>query len=214
MTLGILCGLETEATAARGVKDALVACAAARPQRARQVARELAQRGATRLLGFGLAGGLEPGLPPGSLIIGTSVQTPNATWTCDPTWRAALKRVLPVAREGLVWGAEVIVARARDKRALYECSRCLAVDMESRAVAEVAAELGLPFAVLRVIADPSGMDLPPAALESLREDGRVDSGRVAASILCHPAQIPALIHLGFNTGKAMRALRMAAEALR
>jgi adenosylhomocysteine nucleosidase len=211
--LGILCGLEVEAALARKVKDARVGCAAARPQQARWAARELMAQGATKLLSFGLAGGLEPGLPAGTIIIGTGVQAIDAQWQCDEAWVADLRRRLPGAHCGPVWGSEVIITRARDKRSCYEKSRCLATDMESHAVAQIAAEANVPFAVLRVVADTDAMDVPPAALVPLRGDGRVDLGRVLWNLSRHPGQLRGLIALGLHTRKAMKMLGQARNGL-
>ncbi len=205
--LGVLCGLESEAVIARRIKGALVVCAAARPELALRGAHELVRRGATQLLSFGLAGGLKPGLPVGSLIVGTHAQTAGEAWACDATWSAALLRNIPKARNEAVWGAESIVARAQDKRALYERTRCAITDMESHIAGRVAAEAALPFAVLRVVADPAVMDIPSAALVPLRDDGRVALRSVLRDVLNHPAQVPSLARLGLNTGAALRTLR-------
>lgn len=213
MTLGILCGLEVEAALARRVQDAHVACAAARPQQARLAARSLIAQGATRLLSFGLAGGLDPCLPAGTILIGTAVTTEAALWSCDENWGADLRRRLPMAQSGALWGSETIVASAYDKQALYAKTRCLAADMESQAVAEVAAASHVPFAALRVIADTATMNVPPAALVPLRSDGRVDLGHVLLNLLRQPCQLPELIRLGLNTQRAKRQLSLAATAL-
>ena len=213
MTLGILCGLEVEAALARRVRDAHVACAAARPQQARLAARGLIAQGATRLLSFGLAGGLDTSLPAGTILIGAAVATEAALWSCDENWGADLLRRLPMAQSGALWGSETIVASARDKQALYAKTRCLAADMESQAVAEVAAASRVPFAALRVIADTATMNVPPAALVPLRSDGRVDLGHVLLNLLRQPCQLPELIRLGLNTQLAKRQLSLAATAL-
>ena len=56
-------------------------------------------------------------------------------------------------------------------------------------MARIAAELALPFAVLRVIADPAERALPPAALAGMRTDGGMDVGAVLASLAKSPAPI-------------------------
>lgn len=213
MKLGILCGLEVEAALARRVKDADVVCSAARPQQARIAARALIAQGAERLLSFGLAGGLAPDLPSGTLLIGSAVAAERAQWGCDEAWGDVLRRHLPAAHYGSIWGSETIVSSVRDKRAIYEKSRCLATDMESHAVAAIAAEAGVPFAVLRVVADTAATNVPPAALVPLRPNGRVDLVRVLFSLMRQPAQLPALIDLGLNTRKAMRNLATATGGL-
>lgn len=209
--LGILCGLESEAAIARRIKDAQVAVSAARPDKAKEAAFKLVQQGATRLLSFGLAGGLKPGLKAGTLIIASTICAVGETKYCDDDWNARFLRKMPKAIVGPVWASGTIVKRAQDKRTLFEQSGCLAADMESYAVAEAALAARIPFVVVRAVADTAEMNLPPAALIPLREDGSVDMRGVIKSILNSPAQLPRLMHLGLNTRKAMSALKQAAH---
>ena len=177
--LGILCGIEAEAAIARKVANADVACAGARPQKARWLARELVKRGAKRLMSFGIAGGLEPGLPIGSMIIGAQVAAFDGIWACDSPWVGELMQKFPQAHCGGVWGSETIISTAREKRTLYEKSRCLIVDMESQCAAQIAAEAKLPLAVLRVVCDSADMDVPPVVMAAIAEDGPHQRGQGA-----------------------------------
>lgn len=211
--LGIVCGLEAEARLARRMQGALVACSGAKPDAARRLARDLIRQGATRLMSFGLIGGLDPSLKAGDLVLASSAQTEKQRWDCDPVWLERLQVVLPQALVGAVWGSDRIVAQASEKSALYRQTACIAADMESHAVAEVAAEAAVPFAALRAVSDESTMNLPEAALVPLREDGSVNGSGVAKSILKNPAQVFALAHVGYNTAKAMEALRRAIKAI-
>jgi len=211
--LGILTGIEAEAAIARKIANVEVACAGARPQRARWLARELVQRGAKRLISFGIAGGLEPGLPVGSMIIGSQVTSLDGSTICDKAWAADLMQKFPEAHCGGVWGSEMIVASAREKRALYEKSRCLAVDMESQCAAQIATEANIPLAVLRVVCDSSDMDIPPVVMASIAEDGRINVGRALWHIVRHPLQIPDLFHVMRGTGRAISVLKKTAKAI-
>ncbi|HEU0117360.1 MAG TPA: hypothetical protein VFR09_01895 [Alphaproteobacteria bacterium] len=211
--LGILCGLESEALIAKRITGADVACAAARPQKARWLARELVKRGAKQLMSFGIAGGLEPGLPIGSLIIGTHVSSTDGKWECDAQWINTLTQRLPEAHCGGVWGSEYLIPTARDKRALYERSRCLIVDMESQCAAQIAAEANLPFIVVRAVCDSSDMDVPPLVMDTIAENGHVSVPKALWSVLRHPSQIPDLFHVGKGTGKALNILKGSISAL-
>jgi adenosylhomocysteine nucleosidase len=56
--------------------------------------------------------------------------------------------------EGLLISGDRFVSRTAESRALQvELPDALAVDMESAAVAQVCADFGLPFAVVRTISD-------------------------------------------------------------
>ena len=189
--IGILCGLNSEAMIAQRIPQAIIACAAARPHKARELARELTAKGATRLVSFGVAGALQTGLPLGALIIGTHVTAPTGTWLCDAGWSARLALNLPHARRGGVWGSETLVATGREKRALHESSGCLSVDMESQCAAEVAAEVGVPLVVVRTVCDHAEMDVPPVVMAMIKEDGLIDYGSGLAHVLRNLRQISA-----------------------
>jgi hopanoid-associated phosphorylase len=211
--LGILCGLESEAVIARRIPHTQVACAAARPQKARWLARDMVKKGITGLISFGIAGGLEPGLPIGSVIIGTHVASVDGATACDAEWVSQLMQAVPEAHCGGVWGSECLIPTAKDKRALYEKSRCLIVDMESQCAAQISAEAELPLAVLRVVCDSSDMDVPPVVMAAIDEDGGIHVAKALWNILRYPRQIPALIHVGKGTGKALKILRQTAPVL-
>ncbi len=211
--LGILCGIGSEAAIANQIENAKVACAGARPQKARWLARELVKNGATKLLSFGIAGGLEPGLPIGSMIIGSQVMSMDNSSACDSGWIGELMQKFPHAHCGGVWGSETIVATGREKKALYEKSRCLIVDMESQCVAQIAAEAQVPFGVIRVVCDNADMDVPPVVMEAIGEDGRILAGRALWSLVRKPKQIPDLFHVMQGTGRALKVLKESARLL-
>jgi adenosylhomocysteine nucleosidase len=210
--LGILTGLAKEAEIARRISP-LVACAASDPARAERLARDLVGQGATALLSFGIAGGLAPELATGDLVIGTVVATGQAAYPCDPELAARLGALLPGAVRGDVWGGDVIVDTAAAKARLHRDSAAVIVDLESAAVAMAAAEAGLPFGVLRAVADPAAHGLPPAALVGLDAEGRPAIGPVLRALARSPGQLPALIRLGRQSGTAMKALLSAAGRL-
>lgn len=211
--LGIICGLESEAAIARRLKETDVAVAGARPQKARWLGRELVKRGAKRLMSFGIAGGLEPGLPIGSTIIGTQVVSVDGTWQCDGQWINELSQKLPEAHCGGVWGSEFLVPTAREKRTLYEKSRCLIVDMESQCAAQIASEANIPLAVVRVVCDSSDMDVPQLVMAAISEDGSINIGKALWHVMRNPKQIPDLLHVGKGTGRALRILENSIKTL-
>lgn len=211
--LGILCGLESEAVLARQIQGAYVACAAARPHKARDLARELVDKGATRLMSFGIAGGLKSGLPLGSLIIGSHVTSLDNTWTCDTNWVNSLAQNLPHAHRGGVWGSEFLVPTAHDKQELHLKSGCLIVDMESQCAAQIAAKAGIPLAVIRTVCDTSEMDVPPIVMAAIAENGTINIKTALLHILRNPTQIPDLFHVGTGTGAALKMLKASLSQL-
>jgi adenosylhomocysteine nucleosidase len=110
-------------------------------------------------------------------------------------------------------GAAIAVTVA-EKKSLFEATGADAIDLESGAVARVAAARGVPFAVLRAVADPAERNLPPAALVALDRSGRIGFLRVLASVFGNPAQIPGLLALARDAAAARRALKGKISSLR
>jgi hopanoid-associated phosphorylase len=205
--LGILCGLESEAALARRIRGARVGCAGARPGKARVLAQELVKKGVKRIVSFGVAGALQPGLAIGTLVVGTHVASPNGMWPCDEGWSNALASKFPQAQKGGVWGSETLVPTAASKKMLYKQSGCMIVDMESQCAAEAAEAAKIPLAVVRAVCDTSAMNVPPAIMAAITEDGRVEISRAMRHILTHPMEIPGLFHVMRGINRALASLR-------
>jgi adenosylhomocysteine nucleosidase len=176
---------------------------------AARAVRQLIDSGATGIVSFGLAGGLVPTLLPGMLIVANEVAAAGQIWSTDTALSARLGGV--TGHRCLGW--DRVVASPAEKQRLGRESGAAAVDMESGAVAEAAGALGVPFAVLRVICDPSDRGLPPATLVALDSAGRIALAPLAGSILSHPRQIGALLALARDAARARRALRSRITAM-
>lgn len=168
------------------------------------------------LVSFGVAGALAPGLRAGDVILSGDVIGEDDRWSPTDDFH---ERILDLAWQigafaGPVLGARAILATEDAKRAAWRETGALAVDMESAAVASAAEAAGIPFLVLRAIADPAMRELPPAALIPLAEDGTPALAQVLAEVLRRPRQIPALLALARETRQALLALAAPARALR
>jgi adenosylhomocysteine nucleosidase len=194
---GVVTGLAAEARLARPL--GMVEVGGGLPKGAEAAAERLVGRGARALLSFGLTGGLDPALAAGALVVPAEVLEQATRYAADPA--------LLGAGVGLLLAGDAVLASVEAKRAAFAASGALAVDLESGAVARVAARHGLPFAVLRAVCDPAGRALPPAALAALDARGAIGVWRVLASVLAHPGQIPALLALAGDAARARRALR-------
>lgn len=212
MPIGIVTGMRAEASIARRC-TALVASTGGAALGADTKADELIGRGATALISLGIAGGLSDDVPTGTVVIATGVIVRQATIATDEAWGARLRAGFPGSVAGLVLGGDRIIGSAAQKAELFRRTGALAVDLESGGVARAAAGAGVPFAVVRAVADAAGTDLPPAALVGLDGDGGVALGPLLASLWRQPGQIRHLLTTARDARAALRALMLGVRAL-
>ena len=176
---------------------------------------QLIAQGADAVTSFGIAGALDPALRPGTLVLAEAVidqVAGGAVIATDAAWRRAIALKTDVIGGHLVTVA-VPVATPGDKAALFRQTGAIAVDAESAIAGRVAAGRGLPFLVVRAIADDARQRLPAAALAGVDADGNVRPWAAAAALLRRPGDIAALIRLGRATALARRALGAVAPVL-
>jgi adenosylhomocysteine nucleosidase len=182
---------------------------------AQAAARALVDAGVSALMTFGMAGGLDPGLKAGSIVLpGELISPSGARFITCRTWRERIAAAVSSSRavsEGSLLSSALAIESVAAKAAAYKSSGAVAVDMESTAVAEVAAAAHLPFIAVRVIVDTAADVLPRAVVAASRA-GRVRMGRLIAGLLLAPGQIKPLIRLSQRYRTAMRSLRVIAEA--
>ncbi len=211
--LGILCGFKSEEKIAKRLSP-LVRCSGAREVLAKKRASELVAEGATALLSFGVAGGLADNLTPSDIIIGSYVMdSEGRRYDCEGAMQQRFAGAAPHAKHGGVFGSTYVIDTAQAKTQWRDKTGALIVDMESHVIAEIAAEHGLPFGVLRGISDAAEAKLPPAVLCGINEDGSENIAGVLKSLAADPTQLPALLHFAGNTGTALKALARVIAAL-
>ena len=140
-TIGIICAFERE----------LAPLIAKPPSHCRIVAGGIGAQAAERaarlmdcsaLISTGYAGGLAAPAARGVIVVDT------ATTVFD--------YALPQSARGRIADSQTMVATPAARAALAAKTGAIAVDMESAAIAKVAAERGIPFAAIRVITDGPG----------------------------------------------------------
>ncbi len=193
------------------LSEQLIVCVAGLiPGAGARAAEQLIGAGVTALMSFGLAGGLDPAAACGSAVVASEVR--GDTWLAtDGIWRARLAELVGAEFFGAIADTPVVLVNPDLKAFAYEKTAAAAADMESYAVAEVAAKAHMPFAALRVIADTADDVVPPIALKAVSADGRPLIGKAILGALMNPTQIPDLIRLGQRTSVAMKKLEMLAR---
>lgn len=173
------------------------------PERARRGAQALVEAGTQALVSWGCAAGLDPELAPGSLVLPRAVLNATGQFDVDTGWHRRLRECLqgkiPIVAGALAHTTQVL-ASPTEKATLFEQTGAVAADMESRAVAAVAAEHKMPVAVIRAVSDPANMVLPAAALAGVDEHGRLRPLRLFGALIQAPAQWSDLadIHHGYK----------------
>jgi adenosylhomocysteine nucleosidase len=184
-------------------------------ERAFATAREAIDAGADALICWGLAGGMSPDAVTGTVVLPATILNGTGEWRTDDAWRErlrdALSPCLPVTDRAL-YTADHVLTTPGAKAELASRSGAVAVDMEASGLARAAADAGLPFVVIRVVADGAG-DALPAEVESLvTEDGRTRY-RGLASVIASPGQLRLLIRLAQNSGRARAVLQQVISIL-
>jgi len=195
----------------------LVACSGAGPENARSASELLVAKGVTQLISWGCAAALDASLKPGDLTLAdTLIDADDAEISIDSAWyrhgKQLLSQFVAIHTGGLA-ESKSIVSSSKDKNRLQQITGAIALDMESVAIAKVAARHALPFLAIRTIVDPADMDLPGAISYSLNDQGDVALGRLLLFLALHPLELPGLIKLGIYFKAARSTLRRVAGQL-
>ncbi|HYL71338.1 MAG TPA: purine and other phosphorylase-like protein, family 1 [Candidatus Dormibacteraeota bacterium] len=186
------------------------------PAAAGQGARRLIEAGAGALMSWGMAGGLDPDLGTGTLLLPSEVVSPEGeVLRTASDWRERLCAALAAARPvcaGRLLTCREPLGTAADKASAFRRTGAAAVDMESFAVAEVAARGGLPFVALRVIVDAAADAVPRALLAVAAGTGAVQVWRLLGGLARAPADLAALSRLVRNYRVARRVLSIVARS--
>jgi adenosylhomocysteine nucleosidase len=176
---------------------------------AASAAQILIDAGATALVSWGMAGGLDPRLQAGTICLpGIVISRSGATFATDHHWRELVAAAIAAPRV-VVNGKLLTVARAIEdipgKSAAFRETGAVAVDMESVAVADVAAGCGVPFIAVRVIVDTAD-DALPSAVSAASNAGQVSIRRLLQGLMRSPSELVPLLRLAQRYRTATRAL--------
>lgn len=175
-------------------------------------ARELVEQGVRALMSWGTCGALVSALHPGTVVVPRTVLNGNGVaYPVEPEWRNRLCRQiiiegLPIS-VGHLLSVERPIMRVADKASAHAVTAAVAVDMESAAVAEVAAAAELPFLALRAVVDCANQALPEVVLSGCDIYGRPRKLAWLAAITLHPIQAFQLAELAKSFSAAKQSLR-------
>jgi hopanoid-associated phosphorylase len=204
----IVCGLKREAAILRGPGRTAL-CGDAATLRLRLA--EAASLRPSLVVSWGLCGGLDPRLRPGDFILGSEVVSNEGAVRTDEAVTTSLAERLQGA--GVRGGVERFAASdapvvtAAAKAGLRRATDASAVDMESLIAGRYALEQGIPFAILRAVADPAERDLPPLVLKAVDSNGGIDALAVVGGLIRSPGQLAGLRAAARDSRAAFQALK-------
>lgn len=146
----------------------------------------------------GVAGGLTSDLQSGALLVGREVLADGATAPPpDPRWLARIPSDPAAFRGTIVSRSDMLCTRESKEsaRSRLRLDGAAAVDLETAAVAEVAASRGVSYIAVRAISDTAGESLPLDFNRFRDDSGRIDRFKVARHSLLRPGLVAPLWRL-------------------
>ena len=149
----------------------------------------------------------------GALILGTQFQdwTDERSMAAIPADEALLAAAGLAARatgmacsQGPIITVARVLWRASEKQSVANASAAIGVDMESAAVARVAASGKVPFLAVRAVSDKVGEDLPMDLNMWLSSSGSL---RGIIEVIRHPSLLREFYHMKGHTDEANETLR-------
>jgi len=192
--------------------DLLVVQSGMGMENAFSAARWLTENGVAALGCFGVSGGLNPEQEVGDLVFADAVfmerddgislvwkrggRNSEVAFSCSDAKDAAVG-----------WGPIVTVKQpvlnAAGKKALFDRTGAVAVDMETAAVARAAEQSDLPFFAIRAICDTADVSIPEAIYQCVDQQGRPRFPHLFRLIIRKPLLISHLLRMKRDFSKAL-----------
>ncbi len=137
------------------------------------------------IINTGFCGALDPSLTVGDIVDWTQSPGDKPRFVCTPH----------------------VVITAQEKRELRRSTGASVVDMESFAVAKIAADWGVAFRYIRAVSDTADQDMPLDFNLYRDRDGNFSRARIALAAIRHPLTVlPGLLRLDRNCKLAAQRL--------
>ena len=183
------------------------------PLQMERLVEQVARLHPSGLISIGTAGGLAPKIARGTLLIPKRIlRTSGGVMKTDPGWRSHVCGALvPHIRvdTGDLLSVTELIRHPAQKRALHSETEAIGVDMESGQLAQLAAQIGIPFLALRVVMDAADDEIPGAAKAALTKQGDTAVGPLFAYLLTHPGDLPGIFRTARRFRHAAGSLRSA-----
>jgi adenosylhomocysteine nucleosidase len=143
--------------------------------RAADAAARALSSGVAAVVSWGLAGALDAALAPGTVVAPRRIlRYDGEPWAVDPALHSSLGALADefAFHQGDLLSVPAALESPGEKRAAAAATHAVAVDMESAAIAAVAARARVPFVALRVVVDGADDALPRGAEQWIDAQGR------------------------------------------
>lgn len=174
------------------------------------------------IISAGFGGGLNSSVRDGDIVVGEEILEVTEDRGDEVLWKKmAAPPVIPTIQPtpvgitvhcGKILTTDEMVLRAATKARMGTITGALAVDMETSAVARVAAAHQTPVMAVRCISDNDHEDLPDE-FNDFFVMGQLQARRVLSACLTNPRTIGSLARLGFRAHAAGRNLALFLEQL-
>jgi adenosylhomocysteine nucleosidase len=167
------------------------------------------------VISWGSAAGLTPEVRAGDLLIPQLVNIAGQKYPANRSFCQQLLSKLPSTMRVHVEPiaqTEKVLLTVEDKMKSHQSNDCIAADMESGTLAQLAGAKDLPFAVIRAVSDTANTRLPKVLIHSFRGTS-FDLWDFMLATLTHPGDWGNLIRLAKSFKKARESLRMAGKIL-
>lgn len=188
-------------------------------ENARAAAQALVREKADLLISWGVAAALDDALRAGDLILANSVVDNDGRKSAV---HPDILRTLTVFSErariatgtGMITTTDQVLYSPAAKQRLQQQTGAIAADMESAAVAAVAAEAGVGFLPVRVISDDRNTTIPASVTRNMDAQGKVRVSGLLFALFCHPGDIRSMLALARGFKRALATLVRCAGFLR
>lgn len=173
------------------------------------------------LISAGFCGGIAPDLGVGAVVVATRLVIVSGDLADEVQVELAVAGNFVASQPtsvshvfgGTFVSTPVIMTKTRIADLLPSGAPHPVVEMESGAVALIAAENGIPFVGIRSVSDPSGEEIGFSLNEFCDDQMRIRIPRVLLAIIRKPRIIPQLVRLARNSRIAAANLARAVEQL-
>ena len=187
-------------------------------ERAKSAAERLLKINVTALISWGTATGLVNELRSGDLVLPEIIiSSVEQSYLTDAQWNKNIYECLSntsiVVHKKPLSSANKLLNSFQKKIECHRETGAIAADMESAAIAMVAAEKNLPFIAIRAVVDEINSTIPCCVMNNINAYGHVNGSRLLLELLRSPRQIASIYHLARAMNKASYTLKIIANKI-